>query len=65
MTSDVFSRFNRETVLLFMGVLGTVVFAALVVAFQERQKTKQSRRDLLPCTNSAAMGTSLHSVAQD
>ena len=37
MTSDVISRFNRDTWWLAAGVLGTVIFAALMVAVQERQ----------------------------
>src|SRR5580700_9657511 len=36
-TSDVIRRFNRDTVWLATGVLGTVIFAALVLAVQEHQ----------------------------
>ncbi len=36
-TSDTISKFNRDTAWLAAGVLGTVVFAALVLAVQERQ----------------------------
>jgi hypothetical protein len=36
-TSDVISRFNRDTLRLAAGVLGIVIFAALMVAVQERQ----------------------------
>jgi hypothetical protein len=44
---DTISRFNRETVWLAVGVLGTVVFAALVLAVQECQpKAPQTERDL-------------------
>jgi hypothetical protein len=44
---DTISRFNRDTVWLAVGVLGTVVFAALVLAVQECQpKAPQSERDL-------------------
>ena len=37
LTSDVISRFNRDTWWLAAGVLGIVIFAALMVAVQERQ----------------------------
>jgi hypothetical protein len=47
-TSDTISKFNRETVWLATGVLGTVVFAALVLAVQEWQpKATQTERGLL------------------
>jgi hypothetical protein len=36
-TSDTISRFNRDTVWLATGVLGTVIFAALVLAVQDHQ----------------------------
>jgi hypothetical protein len=42
-------RFNRDTVWLATGVLGTVAFAALVLAFQERQpQVRQAESDFLP-----------------
>ena len=48
MTRNTISRFNRETVWLATGVLGTVVFAALVLAVQERQAmVTQAERGLL------------------
>jgi hypothetical protein len=47
-TRDTISKFNRETVWLATGVLGTVVFAALVLAVQEWQpKATQTERGLL------------------
>jgi hypothetical protein len=47
-TSDTISRFNRDTVWLATGVLGTVIFAALVLAVQEHQpNAAQVERDLL------------------
>ena len=49
MTRDTTSKFNRDTVWLATGVLGTVVFAALVLAFQERQpQVRQAESDILP-----------------
>jgi hypothetical protein len=48
-TGDTISKFNRDTVWLTTGVLGTVVFAALVLVIQECQpKATQAQRDLLP-----------------
>ena len=48
MTRDTISRFNRDTVWLATGVLGTVIFAALVLAAQEHQpNATQAERDLL------------------
>jgi len=42
------SRFNRDTVWLATGVLGAVIFAALMVAVQECQrKATEAERDLL------------------
>jgi hypothetical protein len=47
-TRDTISRFNRDTVWLATGVLGTVIFAALVLAVQEHQpNATQVERDLL------------------
>jgi hypothetical protein len=47
---DVLRKFNRDTAWLVTGLMGTVVFAALVLAFQERHpkapKGEQSRADL-------------------
>ena len=37
MTSDVIRGFNRDTAWLATGVLGAVIFAALVLAVQEHQ----------------------------
>jgi hypothetical protein len=51
-TSDTISKFNRDTVWLTTGVLGTVVFAALVLVIQECQpKARQAERNLLPRAN--------------
>jgi hypothetical protein len=45
---DTISRFNRNTIWLATGVLGTVAFSALVLAFQECQpKAPQTEKDLL------------------
>jgi hypothetical protein len=47
-TSDTIRKFNRDTVWLATGVLGTVVFAALVLVVQECQpKAKQAESSLL------------------
>jgi hypothetical protein len=47
-TRDTISRFNRDTVWLATGVLGTVIFAALVLAVQEHQpNATQAERGLL------------------
>jgi hypothetical protein len=49
-------RFNRDTVWLATGVLGTVIFAALMVAVQECQrKATQPERDLLLNANPATV----------
>jgi hypothetical protein len=51
--SDTISKFNRDTAWLAAGVLGTVVFAALVLVIQECQpKATPAERDLLPIANS-------------
>ena len=48
------SRFNRDTVWLATGVLGTLVFAALMIAVQECQrKATEAERDLLLTANPA------------
>ena len=45
-TSGMIRRFNRDTVWLATGVLGTVIFAALMVAIQECQrKATEAERD--------------------
>jgi hypothetical protein len=47
-TSGMIRRFNRDTVWLATGVLGAVIFAALMVAVQECQrKATEAERDLL------------------
>jgi hypothetical protein len=56
---DTISRFNRDTVWLATGVLGTVVFAALVLAFQECQPKGQTEKDLLLNANPARAGSVL------
>lgn len=56
MTTDVIKGFNRDTAWLATGVLGTVVFAALLLAFQERQpKATQAEGDLLLNANPATV----------
>ena len=53
-TSDTISKFNRDTVWLATGVLGTLVFAALMIAVQECQrKATEAERDLLLTANPA------------
>src|ERR1700724_1436111 len=55
-TSGMIRRFNRDTVWLATGVLGAVIFAALVLAIQERQpKATQAERDFLLNPNSASL----------
>jgi hypothetical protein len=57
-TRDTISRFNRETVWLATGVLGTVIFAALVLAVQEHQpNATQAERDLLLNANPATVAS--------
>jgi hypothetical protein len=57
---DTISRFNRDTDWLATGVLGTVVFAALVLAFQECQpKAPRTEKDLLLNANPARAGSVL------
>ena len=58
MTGDTISRFNRDTVWLTTGVLGTVIFAALVLAVQEHQpKATEAERDLLLNANPATVAS--------
>jgi hypothetical protein len=53
-TRDTINRFNRDTVWLATGVLGTVVFAALVLAVEEWQPdATQAERGLLSNANPA------------
>ena len=40
MTSDVIRGFNRDTARLATGVLGAIIFAALVLAVQEHHPMK-------------------------
>jgi hypothetical protein len=59
-TSDTIIRFNRETLWLAMGLLGTLVFAALALAFQESQrKARQAESDFFPNANLATMGSAI------
>ena len=52
------SRFNRDTVWLATGVLGTVIFAAVMVAVQECQrKATEAERDLLLNANPATVAS--------
>ena len=56
--SGMIRRFNRDTVWLATGVLGTVIFAALVLAIQERQpKATQADRVFLLNPDSASLGS--------
>jgi len=56
-------RFNRNTTWVATGLLGSVIFAALIIALQDRQskaddlvtKASQSRADLFPRTAAVAM----------
>jgi hypothetical protein len=55
-TSGMIRRFNRDTVWLATGVLGTVIFAAVMVAVQECQrKATEAERDLLLNANPATV----------
>jgi hypothetical protein len=52
------SRFNRDTVWLATGVLGIVIFAALLLAVQECQrKATEAERDLLLNANPAKVAS--------
>ena len=68
-TSDTISKFNRDTVWLATGILGTVVFAALMIAVQECQrKATEGERDLLlnanPATGTSVIAKSSNSISQ-
>src|SRR6266478_2650317 len=55
-TGGMIRRFNRDTVWLATGVLGTVIFAAVMVAVQECQrKATEAERDLLLNANPATV----------
>jgi hypothetical protein len=57
-TSGMIRRFNRDTVWLATGVLGTVIFAALVLAVQEHQpNATQAERVFLLNPDSASLGS--------
>jgi len=57
-TRDTIGRFNRDAVWLATGVLGTVVFAALVIVVQECQpKATEAERDLLLNANPATLAS--------
>jgi hypothetical protein len=61
-TRDTISRFNSDTVWLATGVSATVVFAALVLAFQERQpNATQAESDLLLNANPARVASVIES----
>jgi hypothetical protein len=62
-TSDTISKFNRDTVWLATGVLGTVVFAALVLVVQECQpKPNQVESALLANVDLERAGSALARV---
>ena len=70
MTSDVISRFNRDTWWLAAGVLGTVIFAALVLAVQERQpkavaKSSNSKGEMSPGPGSSVDRASTKTSLQE
>jgi hypothetical protein len=57
-TSGMIRRFNRDTVWLATGVLGIVIFAAVMVAVQECQrKATEAERDLLLNANPATVAS--------
>jgi hypothetical protein len=59
-TSDVIRSFNRDTLWLAVGVLGSVVFAALVLVVLEHQsKAVQGERDRLLYANPVWLQTVL------
>jgi hypothetical protein len=58
--SDTIRKFNRDTIWLAAGVLGTVAFAALVLVIQECQpKAKQAKSDLLENVDLERAGSAL------
>ena len=58
MIRDTIRRFNRDTVWLATGVLGTVVFAALVLAVEEwRPDARQAERGVLLNADPATAGS--------
>ena len=58
MTRDTISRFNRDTFWLATGILGIVIFAALVLAAREHQpNATQADRDLLLNANPARVSS--------
>ena len=60
LTSYIIRSFNRETVWVATGLLGTLVFAALALAFQESQrKARQAESDFFPNANLATMGSAI------
>ena len=55
-TGDVIKGYNRDTAWLAAGVLGILIFAALMIAVRERQlKATQAERDLLLNANPATV----------
>ena len=59
-TDDVIRRFDRNTTWLATGLLGAVIFAALLLAVQEHQpKATQAERDLLPNANPATVASGI------
>jgi hypothetical protein len=63
-TSDTIRRFNRDTRWLATGLLGTLVFAALALAFHECQrKARQAESDLSPNANPAIVGSAIAKIS--
>jgi hypothetical protein len=59
-TRNTIIRFNRETVWVAMGLLGSLVFAALALAFQECQrKARQAESDFFPNANLPTVGSAI------
>ena len=73
MTSDVIRGFDRDTAWLATGVLGAIIFAALVLAVQEHHQTKvnpteeavQAGSDRLPNANVVTLGTVVAKTSND
>ena len=73
MTSDVIRGFNRDTAWLATGVLGAIIFVALVLAVQEHQPTKvnpieeavQAGSDRLPNANVVTLGSVVAKSSND